>query len=1027
MNESSARVVIYVNLGRLGRAIVTVVCLSLIPLFTSPAVSASQTPSGSQYSFTTCYVGETPLQCGIQNLTSSASYRDYAWNTYFGNWLSGPPPGIRLQSGTFSGTFTTVTAAGSWYVLDRVRSNYTNEGYMAFTVAAVRPAVTPVVNSVLTKSAAVGASMSMYTITASNTPTSYDATGLPAGLSINRSNGQITGAPVAAGTVSSTISATNSAGTGSATLVFTISAGTQATLSLSSISATYGTPFTLTSSGGSGTGAVTFSLGSAGTAGCSLIGATTLSAAAPGACQVVVAKAADANYSAATASVSVEVDRATQESLLLTSTTGTFGTDLPMTISGGSGTGAVSYAVTGSGTAGCSMVSSTTLTSSGAGTCLVTATKALDVTYSQASSSATTVTFSARDQTSAVALTSSPVKVFGSALTLAAAGGSGTGALSYSVEDAGTALCSVSGDRLTSTGDVGSTCTVRATRLGDANYLPRDSAAQTVTVTQRAVQPGLEVVAPTIVYRTPTALASTGGAGSGAVSFGVSAAGDAGCSITAGELRTTGGVGTTCVIFARKAESTNYLQASSPDLTVTVTHRSAQEIDFTAPVDREFSTAPFVVSPLSDSGLGVTVSSMTPAVCSVTGNHVTTLLPGACSLRAEQGGDANVQSAPAVTRGFVISRARQSVAWSPILGALSTASPLTMNSAVGADAGAITYTVLDPGATGCAVTDPTVPVLTFDSPGFCVLQAEAAVTATHQAGTSVATFVITAPVPALGGSPAPSSFGADVLGVAKIRSLDPIVENAGLLPGADVVTVDGDSVSVRIEANATSTGLDVLGIGWRLSVSARASDGSKRPLDPGGVLVLTAGSTLDVSGSGFDDRAQVRVYLMGRTMHLGSLMTDQSGDLAGSLVVPMDATIGADTLQINGFTRDRVVRSISLGTRVMAPALFPTAVGTRIFFAYESARLTAKAKRSLLAMIDQLPSGSARSAAVTGAVRATRATPEDASLARRRVSVVSSFLKAHGIEERGASSIRRVPVTNHFRDRRVEITVSSAG
>ena len=61
-----------------------------------------------------------------------------------------------------------------------------------------------------------------YQITASQSPTSYGATGLPGGLGVNGSTGAITGTPTATGVFNVTISAINSGGTGSATLVITI-------------------------------------------------------------------------------------------------------------------------------------------------------------------------------------------------------------------------------------------------------------------------------------------------------------------------------------------------------------------------------------------------------------------------------------------------------------------------------------------------------------------------------------------------------------------------------------------------------------------------------------------------------------------------------------------------------------------------------------------------------------------------------------------------------------------------------------
>ncbi|MEI9935163.1 MAG: putative Ig domain-containing protein [Ferruginibacter sp.] len=82
----------------------------------------------------------------------------------------------------------------------------------------------PGITSAITATAQVGTSFS-YQITASNTPTSYSASGLPAGLSINTSTGLISGTPQTGGTVdtySVTIGAINSSGTGTKTLAISV-------------------------------------------------------------------------------------------------------------------------------------------------------------------------------------------------------------------------------------------------------------------------------------------------------------------------------------------------------------------------------------------------------------------------------------------------------------------------------------------------------------------------------------------------------------------------------------------------------------------------------------------------------------------------------------------------------------------------------------------------------------------------------------------------------------------------------------
>jgi hypothetical protein len=85
----------------------------------------------------------------------------------------------------------------------------------------------PVITSPTTATAKVGTAFT-YTIVASNSPTSYSATSLPAGLSVNTSTGLISGTPTAIGTNSVTIGATNAGGSGTATLVIAPTAATTA-------------------------------------------------------------------------------------------------------------------------------------------------------------------------------------------------------------------------------------------------------------------------------------------------------------------------------------------------------------------------------------------------------------------------------------------------------------------------------------------------------------------------------------------------------------------------------------------------------------------------------------------------------------------------------------------------------------------------------------------------------------------------------------------------------------------------------
>jgi autotransporter-associated beta strand protein len=114
--------------------------------------------------------------------------------------------GLRIGTGLTAYSASTLQVVGSTIVLN----------------VAVGTTPKPAITSALTAAGMVNTAFS-YSITASNTPTSYNATGLPAGLTVNTGTGLITGTPTAAATTNVTIGAANAGGTDTKTLVLTIS------------------------------------------------------------------------------------------------------------------------------------------------------------------------------------------------------------------------------------------------------------------------------------------------------------------------------------------------------------------------------------------------------------------------------------------------------------------------------------------------------------------------------------------------------------------------------------------------------------------------------------------------------------------------------------------------------------------------------------------------------------------------------------------------------------------------------------
>ena len=185
----------------------------------------------SQPSVSNADITEKPLT--ISGLTAN--------NKVFDGNTTATLSGTASLVGVETADVSNVTLGGT-YVADFVSSavgtgiavtvtGYTLSGSAAGNYSLTQPtgltaditsSPSPVINSSLTATETYGVAITTYTITATNTPTSFNAVGLPAGLSVNTSTGEITGTPTTVGTYTVTISATNAGGTGNANFVYTI-------------------------------------------------------------------------------------------------------------------------------------------------------------------------------------------------------------------------------------------------------------------------------------------------------------------------------------------------------------------------------------------------------------------------------------------------------------------------------------------------------------------------------------------------------------------------------------------------------------------------------------------------------------------------------------------------------------------------------------------------------------------------------------------------------------------------------------
>lgn len=130
-------------------------------------------------------------------------------------------PILDRQLTTGSGTFTVTLGAptGGAILLNATGPSVSEQ--LTILDNDVTPA--PVITSALAASVQTGQSF-VYQIAASNSPTSFGATGLPTGLQVDATSGLITGAAASIGTFPVKLFATNKTGTGTATLTLTITA-----------------------------------------------------------------------------------------------------------------------------------------------------------------------------------------------------------------------------------------------------------------------------------------------------------------------------------------------------------------------------------------------------------------------------------------------------------------------------------------------------------------------------------------------------------------------------------------------------------------------------------------------------------------------------------------------------------------------------------------------------------------------------------------------------------------------------------
>lgn len=295
----------------------------------------------------------------------------------------------------------------------------------------------------------------------------------------------------------------------------------------------------------------------------------------------------------------------------------------------------------GSNTASVCTVSGSTVSYLTAGVCTVTADQAGDAVYNPASQVTLDITVNKIDQTiSGFAANPDPGVVDGTS-TLSATASSG---LDVTFGSSTAAVCTVSGSTVTYL--AAGTCTVTADQAGDDSYNAATQVTLGIVVNKAdqtidglAADPADGAVGGT---STVSATASSG------LAVAYSSSTPTTCTV-AGDVVTYVAVGT-CTVLADQAGDANYNAA--PQVTIDVAVAMGDQVITNFAVDPAqglLLTDGTLSATGGGSGNPIVFASTTPDTCTVSGNVVSYIEIGTCSVTADQAGDDNWNAAAQAT------------------------------------------------------------------------------------------------------------------------------------------------------------------------------------------------------------------------------------------------------------------------------------------------------------------------------------------------------------------------------------------
>jgi hypothetical protein len=592
-----------------------------------------------------------------------------------------------------------------------------------------------------------------------------------------------------------------------ATQSFAIGLGSQTIAFGSAPTVAVGGSGTVSATGGPSGNPVTFTTQTPAVCTVSGTNGGTVTGVTAGNCTIAANQAGNGNYSdAAPATQSFAIGLGSQSIAFGTSPTIAVGGNGTVSATGGPSGNPVTFTTQTPAVCTVSGTNGGTVTGVTAGNCTIAANQAGNGNYSAAPPATQSFAIGLGSQT--IAFGSSPTIAVGGSGTVSATGGASGNTVTFTTQTP--AVCTVSGTNgSTVTGVTAGNCTIAANQQGNSNYSDATQVTQTFAI-GLASQTITFGTAPAVVVGGSGTVSATGGASGNPVTFTTQTA--AVCTVNGSTV--TGVTVGNCTIAANQQGNSNYSDATQVSQTFAI-GLTSQTITF--------GTAPAVVVGGSGtvsatggpSGNAVTFTTLTPAVCNVSGTNgstVTGVTAGNCTIAANQVGNGYYSAAPPASQSFAIGLGSQAIAFGSAP-AVAAGRSATVSATGGASGNPVTFTSQTPavcsvsGANGSTVTGVTVGNCTIaaSQQGNSNFRAAATVTESFDIGMGSQTIAFdSAPTVGVGWSGTVSATGGGSGNPVTFTTQTPAVCTVG---GTNGSTVTGITVgNCTIAANQAGNG-----------------------------------------------------------------------------------------------------------------------------------------------------------------------------------------------------------------------------